>query len=168
MTTRADMLFIAEMSVRYHRRRATFLDRTSAGMSVIILAGGASAFGSLFGTSTVFAQVVTLILAVVGLIQVIFQVDRAAADHRRWLKEWLSLVQQIKSNDDPAEGRIREWQKRQYEIEAECVGELRALQVDCFNRTVAALDLDADQTAMRWWHRAFIQVISFESSFAKV
>lgn len=167
MTTRVDdLLFAAELSARYHRRRAAFLDRTSSIMSVVILAGGAGAFASLFGETTTFARIATLVVALVGIVQVVFRVDQCAAEQRRWLKQWLAMIADIRRHDTHEAGQIANWSDERYVIESECVGELRALQVDCYNRALIATGSPDRPTPMRWWHRAFIQIASFEGAFA--
>ncbi|WP_191864467.1 hypothetical protein V3I01_09795 [Sphingomonas sp. gentR] len=167
MTTRADILFIVEMSVRYHRRRASFLDVTSSLMSLATVIGGAGAFLTLIGgESTTIAKLATLVLTVVGTVQIVFRIDTAAAAHKQWLKQWLGMLFEVRTHEAPDAATMSKWIERRYAIEADCVTEMRALQVDCYNRTASALDLDATPTPLRWWHRAFIQVWSFEGSFA--
>lgn len=164
--TRDRAILGAELSVRYHRRRASFLERASSLMSTAILVGGAGAFASLFGESTAIAKVATLFVALVGVVQIVFQVDRCAAEHRRWLKEWSELLVEIRGNERPTAAKLHYWDQRRSEIETDCVGELRALQIDCWNRAAVALGYDAPPTPIRWWQRALIQVCSFEGWFA--
>jgi uncharacterized membrane protein YuzA (DUF378 family) len=166
MTTRAEILFSAELSARYHRRRAAFLERTSALMSTVILVGGAGAFASLFGDATIIAKIATLIIALIGVVQIVFQMDRCAAEHRRWLREWTSILVEVKEADNPSREAIAMWEKRRAVIETECVSELRALQIDCWNRTAISLRYQVKPTPIRLWQRALIQVFSFESWFA--
>ncbi|WP_426254509.1 hypothetical protein [Sphingomonas sp. DC2300-3] len=167
MTTRTDMLFIVEMSVRYHRRRASFLDLTSSLMSLVTVIGGAGAFLTLIGgDSTLIAKIATLFLAAVGAIQLIFKIDTAAAMHKQWLKQWLRMLHEIRTNNDPDPATMSAWIRERYGIEAECVTEMRALQADCFNRTMTALDRDGDRMPLKWWQRAFMQVWSFEGSLS--
>lgn len=166
MTTRADVLFIVEMSVRYHRRRASFLDVTSSLMSLGTVIGGAGAFLSLIGgDGTAVAKVATLLLTIVGTVQLVFRIDTAAAAHKQWLKQWLRMLYEVRTNTAPDASIINKWVEQRYSIEADCVTEMRALQEDCFNRTVRALSLDGEVTPLRWWHRAFMQVWPFENSF---
>lgn len=161
-----DILFHAEMSVRYHRRRATFLARSSSLMSTLLLVGGASAFASLYGNSTIVAKVTTLVLTAVGILQMVFRIDEAATKHHQWLKGWMSISRDIRSNPNAKSSQIKHWQDRICEIESECFSELRALQVDCFNRTAIALGRQSKPTPLKWRHRALIQIVSFEADFA--
>lgn len=166
MLDRESLLFSAEVSVRYHRRRATFLDRTSAIMSLLIIVGGSTAFASLFGASTTFAKGATIFLSSIGGIQLVFRIDRAAVDHQRWLKQWLEMLAAMRASESPTKAQLGRWETQRCSIESECVGEMRALQVDCYNRTLVALSYEDQPTSMRWWHRAFIQILSFEKDFA--
>lgn len=167
MTTRAEMLFSAELSVRYHRRRASFLEVSGSLASLVTVIGGAGAFLSLLGgDNTAVAKIATFALTVVGTIQLVFKTDTAAAAHKQWLKQWSRMLQEIKTNENPSPEMIAGWVKERYSIESDCITELRALQVDCFNRTVKALDLDDVPQPLHWWHRVFIQVWSFEADFS--
>ncbi|WP_285020053.1 hypothetical protein [Novosphingobium sp. fls2-241-R2A-195] len=161
------MLFSAELSVRYHRRRASFLDLVGSLASLVTVIGGAGAFLTLLGgESTTVAKIATLALTIVGTIQLVFKTDTAAAAHKQWLKQWSKMLHEIRTTDNPGPQLISEWVKERYSIEADCVTELRALEVDCFNRAMKALDLEGTAIPLRWWHRTFIQVWSFEAHFS--
>ena len=167
MTTRADMLFITEMSARYHRRRASFLEVASSLMSLVTVIGGAGAFLTLIGsTDTTIAKFATLALTLVGTVQLVFKIDTAAALHKQWLKQWTRILLEIRTNSEPNVDVIARWIEERYSIEVECVVEMRALQADCFNRTMKALYRVGDQYRLRWWHRAFMQVWPFEAGVA--
>lgn len=166
MTDRADLLFAAEVSVRYHRRRATFLERSNLALTLATLVAGGGAFVSLFGEGNLFAKVAALIVSAITLVQLVYTPEACAARHRQWLRDWLQLLQDIRSHPEPGEDQLRGWIATRYRIEGECVGEMRALQADCYNKAVAALSKsDEHNYRIRWWHRAFGQVISFENGF---
>ncbi len=134
-------------------------------MSLATVIGGAGAFLSLIGgENTLVAKVATLVLTVVGAIQVIFRIDTAAASHKQWLTRFLRLLYEVRSTPSPPDEMINRWVLERYEIEAECIGEMRALQADCYNRTMSAMQLEGSPYKLRWWQRAFCQVWSFESS----
>jgi hypothetical protein len=165
--TRSELLFIAEMSAKYHRRRATFLERAGSTMSATILFGGAGAFAILFATLTLVAQILTALVALVGVIQIVFQTDRCAAEHRQWLRRWSAMITDIRLHEDPSRDQIDRWIAERYAIEGECVGEMRALQEDCYNRTMAALDRDGIPTKITGWQRLWMQFFSFENAFQR-
>lgn len=167
MTTRADMLFIVEVSVRYHRRRAAFLDLTSSLMSLATVIGGAGAFLTLIGgDSTAIAKIATLILTVVGTVQLVFKIDTSAAMHKQWLKQWLRMLYEVRTNDTPSADMIARWVQERYAIEADCVTEMRALQADCYNRAMTALNLEAAPYVLTRRHRLLMQVWPFEAGIA--
>lgn len=166
MAARSDLLFAAEVSVRYHRRRATFLDRANLALTLATLVAGGGAFVSLFGDSNRFAKWAALVVSGISLIQLVYTPQACAVQHRQWLREWLQLLQEIRSTPDPTEAQLRQWITTRYRVEGECVGEMRALQADCYNKAVAALDKSNEHNyRIRWWHRALGQVISFENGF---
>jgi hypothetical protein len=158
------MLFSAAVATRYHRRRATFLERASASMSVLILLGGATALVGLVGDKSLFARILGLAIVLVGVVQVVFQVDRCAAEHRRWLREWSAILSEIRQNENPPPAMISAWVKRQHEIESDCVGEMRALTNDCYNRAMYALEREGEPFKITWWQRLFMQLISFDNA----
>jgi hypothetical protein len=165
--TRSDMLFIAEMSAKYHRRRAAFLERAGKAMSITILVGGAGAFASLYGANTIFAQAATACVALIGIIQIVTQTDRCAANHSNWLREWNRMLVEINQTPDPTAQQLAAWNAKRYDLESECVGEMRALQEDCYNRTMAALDRDGVPTKITRWQRLWMQLFSFENAFQR-
>lgn len=163
---RLELLFSAEMSVRYHRRRAAFLERLGMLLNLSTLIGGAGAFLSLVGgESTHIAKVATLIITVIGIIQAVYRIDSAASDNRQWLNEWLTILTEIYSEESPSAGKLANWRERKHRIEAQCVSELRALQVDCYNKTIDYMQLDAPHVPIRRYQKALMQLYPFETAF---
>ncbi|WP_140419337.1 hypothetical protein [Sphingobium sp. Z007] len=164
MDVRDEMQFRAELSVRYHRRRASFLDRTSQLMTLTSLIGGAAAFASLIGDpNTIFAKWATLIITALTLIQSVFRIDAAAAEHKMWLREWSKLLLNIRQNEHPTEAQIGEWMHAQTELDSSCVSEMRALEADCWNRTTEQMGYNDAPARVSWYHKLFGQVWSFEN-----
>ena len=166
MTTQADMRFHVEVAVRYHRRRAAFLERASSLMSVVLL-GGAAAFIGMVGEATLFSKLIALCIVVVGIVQIVCQTDCHAASHRLWLRQWNEILAEIKQAVAPDQLVIGRWIDRQAAIEAECVGEMKALANDCYNRTMNALDLAYTPFAITRWQRFWMQFVSFENASYK-
>ena len=164
MVSADELLFRASVSARYHRRRAAFLERASSLMSVSILLGGATAFVGLVGDSTILAKIVGLFIVLVGVVQIVFQVDRSAAAHRQWLKRWNSIVRDIEQVVEPTAEQVRLWLEQRYDIESDCVAEMRALANDCYNRTMNAFKLKGDPFKITRWQRFWMQLVSFENA----
>lgn len=166
MMTRHEFRFSATLSMIYHRRRATFLERASLLMTLLTLIGGASGVISLFGDGKIIAQIAGGLVTLIGLIDIVYRPAASAAVHRDWLKRWTAIKNAVESTKEPSEDDYRLWRNEIAVIETECVGELRALQGDCYNRTVRKLDIDTGNNyALRWYHRLLCQIVSFEHGF---
>ena len=166
MNDRDHFLFASTMSSIYHRRRATFLERTSMIMSLLTLLGGASGVISLIGDNPLVAQCAAGLVTFIGLIQIVYRPETAAAQHKGWLTRWRQMKSQVLLAEDPSADQLAAWAKEESAIETECVGEMRALQADAFNHAERTLALSPDHHyRLRWYHRAFCQIISFEHSF---
>lgn len=164
--TRHDLLFAAEQSAKYHRRRAAFLETANNLLNLATLAGGAGAFISLYGSDTTVAKWLALLLTIIGIIQIVYSPQACAMRHKAWLASWLTLVREINLTPSPEAKRLDDWTARRFSIETECVVEMRALQADCFNRTARAMALeDTYNYRIRPWHRLLMQVIRFEHAF---
>ncbi|NBC35540.1 hypothetical protein GTZ99_03105 [Novosphingobium sp. FSY-8] len=162
--TRDDLEFWAEVSARYHRRRAAFLARASAFMSAATLFGGAGAFASLFGTETLWAKIITLCLTFLGVLQIVCQIDRNAAIHERWLSQWNELLFELHVTPESNEHDLRRWTERFYRIESECIGHMKALANDCFNSAMLGLGReDNNPYRLKLYHRLFMHFLSFEN-----
>lgn len=163
-----ESLFRAELSSRYHRRRATFLERSALMMTLLTLIGGGSGVISLFGDGKIIAQVSAGIVTLVGLIQIVYRPEMAAMQHKAWLRRWNKVIIEIKFESTSPHDKALEvqWAREAANIESECVGEMRALQADCYNRAVRYMNIDAGNNyELRWYHRALCQIVSFEHGF---
>ncbi|WP_332811301.1 hypothetical protein [Sphingomonas sp.] len=161
-----ELRFAVEMSIRYHRRRAAFLEATNNLLNLMTLAGGAGAFVSLFGPGTLLAKLLAVLVTGIGIIRIVYSPQACAIRHKEWLSRWMNILHEIKMADAVTIPVVADWTKRTFAIEGECVIEMRALQADCYNRTARALSRsDEYNYDIRWWHRLFMHVIRFEHAF---
>jgi hypothetical protein len=157
---RDDILFAAEVATRYHRRRATFLADTDRLLTFFQLLAGASAFGSLITAGgLLFAQVATALVTLAATVQAVFSLGVASCRHEVWLKRWLALLSDVMLDTDPSEATLGHWLKERLSIEAECVGELRTLELDCRNKAMRVLGWQGKEVPISWWRRRLIQVM---------
>ena len=164
-----ETLFRAELSSRYHRRRATFLERLALMMSLLTLIGGASGIISLIGEEQMIAQASAGMVTIIGLIQIVYRPDVAAMQHKAWLSRWLKMMIEIRYDHSSSPEKEALWARETASIESECVGEMRALQADCWNRAARYMNLDtASNYDLRWYHRALCQIVSFEHGFEAI
>ena len=77
------------------------------------------------------------------------------------------MLAEVKRNQNPSAKEISVWETRKYEVESDCVGEMRALQEDCYNRTMASLGRVGNPIEITRWQRLWMQLYSFENSFQK-
>jgi hypothetical protein len=160
------LLFAAEMSARYHRRRAAFLEKTNLLLNLVTLFSGTAAFVSLYTPGTGIAKALTVVLTAIGIIRIVYSPLACAMRHKDWLSRWLAITREIQTTPRPTLEQIEDWTRRRFAIEGECLIEMRALQADCYNRTVRAMDLEETHNyRVRIWHRFLCQVVSFENAF---
>jgi hypothetical protein len=162
--TRSEIEFIATASARYHRRRAAFLERVSAGMSATNLLGGAGAFVAVVGSAGTVAKFAALVIILVSIVQIVFQTDRCANEHRHWLRAWNGILREVHLNPEPDAAMLRKWVEQRFAIESECVAEMRALANDSWNRTLTELDRVGEPYKLSRWQRLMMQLHSFENA----
>ena len=159
---RDDILFAAEVSTRYHRRRATFLGDADRLLTFFQLLAGASAFGTLVTAGgTLFAQWATALVTLAATVQAVFGMSVAACRHEAWLKRWSDLLIEVRLNGDPSPEMLAAWARTRAMIEQEHVGELRALERDCANKARKVLGWQGEHREISFLQRLFIQVASF-------
>jgi hypothetical protein len=159
-----DIEFAAAVSARYHRRRAAFLERVSSTISVLTLVSGAGAFVAVVGDATMAAKIAAVGTVVLGIIQIVFQTDKCANEHRHWLRAWNQMLREVHENENADATMIKAWIKRKLEIESECIAEMRALANDSWNRTMNELGREAEPYKLNWWQRLWMQFFSFENA----
>lgn len=159
---RDDLLFAAEVATRYHRRRATFLADSDRLLTFFQLLAGASAFGTLITAGgTLFAQWATALVTVAATLQAVFGMSVAACKHEAWLKRWSDLLVEVSLNSNPDAATLAQWARERALVEQEHVGEMRALQRDCYNKARRALGWQGENLRVGWLQRMLIQVVSF-------
>jgi hypothetical protein len=160
------VLYRAEYSSRYHRRRAAFLGNLDTLLNLVTVAAGASAFGDLIGGSPGWlAKIGAALVTLISLSQVILRLGNHAASHTQWLKRWTSLLCEIKATLHPTEQQIANWLQDMGSLETDCVGELRALCYDCENAAARFMGLSNRQVAIKSWQRLIIHFGTFQQTF---
>lgn len=162
--TRDDIEFEAAASARYHRRRAAFLERISSAISALTLLSGAGAFVAIVGEATLAAKLAALTTVMLGVIQIVYQTDRCANEHRHWLRAWNDILMEVRQTEKPSADVLQKWIQRKYAIENDCVAEMKALANDSYNRTLNATGRVGEPFRVNWWHRLWMQIFSFENA----
>jgi hypothetical protein len=163
---RWQLLYKAEYSSRYHRRRAAFLKNLDTLLTLVTIIAGASAFGDLVaGSPGWLAKLGAATVTVIGLCQAILQLGAAGMTHTQWLKRWSRLQASISLNTAPSAVDVRQWTEERVAIEEECVAELRALTLDCENVAAKVLGVEGRQRNIRSPQRLLIHFGTFQQRF---
>lgn len=166
---RWQLLYRAEYSSRYHRRRAAFLSNLDTLFTLITIAAGASAFGDLVaGSPGWLAKMGAATVTVISLIQVILRLGPAGAAHAQWMKRWGRLYAEIFLQTSPTADDVRRWTEERAAIEEECIGELRALVFDCEDAAARAMSIPGRQHRIMRLQRLLIHFGTFQQEFPLV
>ncbi|MCL4672168.1 MAG: hypothetical protein KJZ64_04390 [Sphingomonadaceae bacterium] len=159
--------FIAEASARYHRRRAMFLERLSSVLNLINIICGTTAFFVVISNFENLVKALALFIALSNCLQMIFKIEESATMHKVWLSRWHDCLEIIESKNTLGSRELAQFVKIRNSIERECVGEMHALKVDCFNRTAHAMKFDTSSLKrLGIHHKVFMHILPFENSLS--
>lgn len=151
---RWNIRWAAEISSRYHRRRATWLNNVDFVLNIVQMVSATAAFVELSrGVPGRIAAVGTLTVALCALVQIVGRLGKAAIDHELIMKGWCDLLTEIDTSKLDAKS-VGEWMRRKGELDKAHVGELRALAVAAENETASALGVSGRQRRIhlvQWW-----------------
>lgn len=166
---RYELLYRAEYSTRYHRRRAAFLGNLDTLLNVVTLAAGASAFGDLAsGAPGWLARIGTAVVALISIGQIVLRLGTHATDHGKWLERWSALHSEMSLNTKPTEPHVKRWMNERTKLETECVGELRALCWDCENAAARVMSISGRQVEIKPLQRMLIHFGTFQRKFPRI
>lgn len=163
------LLYKAEYSARYHRRRAAFLSNSDTFLNLVTIVAGASTFGDLVsGSPGWLSKLGAATVTLLSVAQIVLRLGARASEHAQWLKRWTALHSDISLESSPDLADIRRWTEEQTAIETECIGELRALCLDCENAAARFMSIPNRQVRLTRLQRIFIHFGTFQSDFPKV
>ncbi|MET3438295.1 hypothetical protein [Sphingomonas sp. 1185] len=163
---RYELQYVAEYSTRYHRRRATFLTNTDTIITLLTIAAGASAFTDLVsGSPGWLAKLGSATVTLLSLAQVILKLGPQGTAHGQWLRQWNSLLTDIVISTNPDDEKILNWLTVKAKIEEECIGELRALALDCEDAASRVMRIPNRQHYFSGLQRLLIHFGTFQQDF---
>lgn len=166
LDSRYELLYRAQYSTRYHRRRAAFFANLDTFLNVVTIVAGASTFGDLLsGAPGWLAKIGAAVVTLIAVSQVVLRLGQRATAHEQWLKRWTDLEAEINLNTSPAEEDVRRWTKEKVAVETECVGELRALCWDCENAAAKVMGIPHRQVDIHPLQRLLIHFGTFQRKF---
>lgn len=156
---RWNLRWAAEISSRYHRRRATWLNNVDFVLNIVQMVSATAAFVELSrGVPGRVAAAGTLVVALCALVQIVGRLGKAAIDHELIMKGWCDLLTEIDTLKVDAK-TVAGWMRRKGELDKAHVGELRALAVAAENETASALGVSGRQRRiylLQWWLMHFL------------
>lgn len=165
-TKRFQLLYAAELSARYHRRRATFLTNADTATNAITLCAGASSLGGLLAKATGPWPVgMAAIVTFTSILKIVTRLGSSANLHAGWFRRWSGLLTEIELIEHPDEVTVAKWMRDRGELDRDCVGELRALCVDCENITAKKLEVEGRQRRIDRLQRTLMQFGTWQRDF---
>lgn len=166
---RFGLLYCAEYSTRYHRRRAHFLGNLDTLLNLITAVSGASTVVDLAaGTPGWIAKVGAALITAISITQILLRIGAHASAHTQWMKRWTKLQTDIKLTPEPNNAQISAWLEEKADIETDCVGELRALCNDCENAAAKVMRLEGRQVRIKPLQRLLLHFGTYQSDFPPV
>lgn len=166
---RWQLLYRAEYSTRYHRRRAAFLNNLDTLFTLVTAVAGASAFGDLVaGSPGWLSKVGAATVTILSLVQAMLRLGHAGMTHAQWLKRWSRLHTSISLATAPTIEQLRSWTEERASIEEECVAELRALVLDCEDAAARTMSIPGRQHRITRAQRLLIHFGTFQQDFPYV
>jgi hypothetical protein len=162
-------MYRAEYSARYHRRRATFLTNLDTLLTLVTIVAGASAFAQLVtGAPGWLSKLGAATVTLISLAQVILRLGPQGTAHAQWMKRWMALQTTMGVTVEPKPEDVRDWTMEQAAIETECVGELRALRIDCEDITARVMAIPGRQHRIGRFQRLFFHFGTWQQEFPVV
>lgn len=165
---RWEVRWAAEVSSRYHRRRAAWLNNVDFILNVFQMLSATAAFVELArGAPSLIAAIGTAVIALCALIQILGRLGKAALDHELLMKEWCDLLTEAETTDPDSEV-ISKWMRRRGELNKIHVGELRALAIATENETASALGVSGRQRSIGRLQWILMHILTFQRHFPAI
>lgn len=155
----------AEISSRYHRRRATWLSNLDFILNVVQMLSATAAFVELSrGIPGRIAAAGTVLVAICALIQIVGRLGKASLDHELLMKDWCDLLTEIEVTT-PSVEVVEVWARRRGELNKSHVGELKALAVVAENEAATALGIPGRQRHIAMLQWLLMHLLTIQRSF---
>lgn len=159
------LIFAVEKSMQYHRRHARFISTCSRFVTFASALSGTAVVVALFSTSSKVATALGVLVAILGTMQLVFDLDGKVRENEHALRDFTRLRKNI--NDCPVidDTQVVGWENTRREFESVFVAELDALNVSCHNIICEARGNTASLRYINPLQRAFIHVVSWQPEF---
>jgi hypothetical protein len=148
---RYDVLYRAQLSVLYHRRRERFFAFWDRTVTAVAIAGGSAAFAGLGGPD--YVKGAAALVALTSTVGLVFGLAERARRHSELARQFLGLEASILrvGERDFTEVQVAQWTAESREIEAAELPTLGLLVLDCQNTLAQARgELSAIHSLTGW------------------
>lgn len=152
---RWQLRWAAEVSSRYHRRRAAWLGNVDFVLNIVQM---------LSGTAGRLAAVGSVVVVLCSLVQIVGRLGKATLDHELLMRQWCDLLTDIEANSATERG-VAAWVRRKGQLNKAHVGELRALAVAAENEAASALGTPGRQRSIGRLQWLLMHVVSYQRTF---
>lgn len=162
---RWQLRWAAEVSSRYHRRRAAWLGNVDFVLNIVQMLSGTAAFIALTnGTPGRLAAIGSVIVVLCSLVQIVGRLGKATLDHELLMRQWCDLLTDIEAKSATEEA-VGTWVRTKGELNKAHVGELRALAVAAENEAAFALGAPGRQRIIGRVQWLLMHIVSYQRSF---
>src|SRR5690242_11657675 len=124
---RAQMLFKAEGSVRYHRARASYFDALNKWLTGIGFFLGAGVVVTTFAAVPGLAIASGFLVVILNAYRFVGKPDQAAADHKKSCRDWEALLGKIQSASSPREAELKNWILHAHDLDSASFEDMKAV-----------------------------------------
>jgi hypothetical protein len=155
---RHEVLYRAELSVLYHRKRERFFAFWDRLVTAIAIIGGSAAFASVGGPDVV--KWAAAIIAVTSTVSLVFGFGARARTHSGLAQRFLELEARIvgRGERDFTEADINEWESVARTLETEEPPTLSSLVRACQNELARAKGEYDKIVPLGWWRRLTMNI----------
>jgi hypothetical protein len=155
-----NLLFDIRRSIRYHHRRRAFFDRLDQMTNMVsVIFGSAAVYGVLEQEYKVLALTAAGLVTVLSAINLVLGSAQRARAHSDFARQFIELEKRLTLtvNDQTM---LQAAIAARLSIEAEEPPVLHVLNVICHNEQMRAMGYPKENLAkVRWWQRAFAQLV---------
>jgi len=160
---RQNIQFNTLRNALYHTSRRRFFERWNKLFNLVVILLGTATAADLASTIDVPTLVIGGATALVGSLQLVFDLSGQARTHQVLQRDYYGLLADIERTPEASAKQVAEWRARQALITADEPPTLRAIDAKAYNDAMDALELRADERlVVPFFHRLTGQFIPFE------
>lgn len=137
--TRDQLIFRAEIWVRYHKSRAEHFAARNTWISIITIFAGTGVVAGYVATNPILYLILGIVIAFLNTVRMVTKPGQLCAENTKLSKAWFKFKGEVEADDELTEEQRKLLVKRANELESQCLDDMRALTACCFNDAITAL-----------------------------